>query len=273
VIAPYRVDTAIAQGADEQQARATQPGASPHDVVRSAVAPSTATAHKCENFGVLIQIYGLTTPNDAHDVDRLGPDLIGVVLDEGFDTWDSVDVDTVREITAQITQARTVSLSLSTDPQRILSTARTVGADVVHVVHAIDIDEGTLDGIRNLVAPAQLMLTVPVSGDESVGTALRLANSADYLLLDTVHPDSGVIGASGLSHDWAVSADIVQAVEIPVLLAGGLGPHNVSEAITMVHPAGVDSETRTSHDHDRRRKDLSKVEQFIALARTNSSLG
>jgi phosphoribosylanthranilate isomerase len=53
-----------------------------------------------------------------------------------------------------------------------------------------------------------------------------------------------------------------------VILAGGLGPENVAEAIARVRPAGVDSETRTSRDDDRRRKDLAKVEAFIERART-----
>ena len=40
---------------------------------------------------MLIQIYGVTTVADAIEVDRLGVDNIGVVVDEGIPTWDSVD--------------------------------------------------------------------------------------------------------------------------------------------------------------------------------------
>ena len=51
------------------------------------------------------------------------------------------------------------------------------------------------------------------------------------------------------------------------MLAGGLGPDNVLEAIRRVRPDGVDSETRTSRPDDRRRKDVDKVRSFIELAR------
>jgi phosphoribosylanthranilate isomerase len=52
-----------------------------------------------------------------------------------------------------------------------------------------------------------------------------------------------------------------------VILAGGLGPDNVIEAIRRTRPAGVDSETRTSRDDDRRRKDPERVRLFIQRAR------
>jgi phosphoribosylanthranilate isomerase len=80
-------------------------------------------------------------------------------------------------------------------------------------------------------------------------------------------PRTGVVGATGLTHDWSWSRDIVEAVSVPVILAGGLGPDNVREAIEAVHPAGVDSETNTSRTDDRRRKDLDKVRTFIERAR------
>ena len=194
---------------------------------------------------MLVQIYGLTTPDDARDVDRLRPDTVGVVLDENLPTWDSVDADTARRIVSSVSHARVVALSLSTDPDRILATVRTLGPDIVHLARAQAIDEEALRRVRAAVSPAQLMLTAA----------------------DTKHPETGVVGASGRTHDWAVSAAIVQALDTPVILAGGLGPENVRDAIAAVRPFGVDSETRTSLEGDRRRKDMAKVEAFIALAR------
>jgi phosphoribosylanthranilate isomerase len=216
---------------------------------------------------VFVQIYGVTTREDALDVDRLGPDTIGVVLDEGIPTWDSVDPDTASQIVAAVTQARVVALSLSTDRERILATVKALDPDIVHLARAQAVGEETLRRIRAEVEPAQLMLTVPVDSPGSVPLAQRLAGRADYLLLDTTHPETGVVGASGLTHDWSVSAAIVRALDVPVVLAGGLGPDNVSQAIAAVGPFGVDSETHTSLKADRRRKDLAKVGEFIALAR------
>jgi phosphoribosylanthranilate isomerase len=218
---------------------------------------------------VFVQIYGITTTEDALEVDRLGPDTIGVVLDEGVPTWDSVDAETARRIVAAVTRTRLVALSLSTDPDRILATVRILEPHVVHLARAHTMAEDLLDRIRTSIEPAQLMLTVPVDGPGSVSLARRLADSADYVLLDTKHPETGVVGATGQSHDWTISAEIVRAIDTPVILAGGLGPDNVKDAIDAVRPFGVDSETRTSLDGDRRRKDMTKVTEFIAMARAS----
>jgi phosphoribosylanthranilate isomerase len=63
-----------------------------------------------------------------------------------------------------------------------------------------------------------------------------------------------------------VSALIPPAVDVPVILAGGLGPANVNRAIAVVNPAGVDSESRTSRRDDKRRKDADAVRRFVEAA-------
>jgi phosphoribosylanthranilate isomerase len=213
---------------------------------------------------VLTQIYGLTTVDDAVAVDRLRPDHVGIVVDEGIDTWDLVDEDTALAIAAAVRHARVVALSLSTAPDRIAATADLLRPAVIHLARAHLMAPGALAAVRERVAPAELMLTVPVIDDGALDVAARLGGHGDWLLLDSSHPGTGVVGATGLVHDWTVSARIVAAATAPVVLAGGLGPRNVADAIRAVGPAGVDSETRTSRDDDRRRKDLDKVEAFLA---------
>lgn len=217
---------------------------------------------------MLVQIYGLTTVADAIAVDRLEVDHVGVVVDEGVDTWDSVDEPTAQAIARSVQHSRIVALSLSTDPDRIVATAALLTASIVHLARAHQMPTATLAQLREQLAPTQLMLTVPVLGEDSLREAAGVAEVADYLLLDSSHPVTGIVGATGLVHDWNVSARIVGSARCPVILAGGLGPDNVADAIAQVRPAGVDSETRTSSDRDRRRKDLAKVEAFIDRART-----
>jgi phosphoribosylanthranilate isomerase len=218
---------------------------------------------------VLVQIYGVTTAEDAEAVDELGPDHIGVVLDEGVDTWDSVDEGTARDISAKVRSARVVALSLSTDPRRIRRTADCLRPGILHLARAAGgMAPEAVAGLRRDVAPVEMMVTIPVRGVQDRELARRFAEAADYLLLDTADPATGVVGATGISHEWSLSAVIAAAVDVPVILAGGLGPDNVVEAIRRVRPKGVDSETRTSRSDDRRRKDLGRVRAFIDLARS-----
>jgi phosphoribosylanthranilate isomerase len=224
---------------------------------------------------VITQIYGITTPDDAALVCELGADHIGIVLDEEIDTWDKVDLHTARAILAVIRwPTKVVALSLSTDLDRIAKTVEQTQPRIVHLARAADsMHPETVQRLRERLSPVEIMTTVPVRGRHAIEVARRFVPCSDYLLLDTAHPATGVVGATGHTHDWSLSAALVAAVERPVILAGGLGPENVLEAIERVRPAGVDSETRTSRADDRRRKDPDRVRRFIETAKKHGTIG
>jgi len=77
------------------------------------------------------------------------------------------------------------------------------------------------------------------------------------------------VGAAGVTHDWSIDREIVNRVPIPVILAGGLGPDNVEEAIRAVNPFGVDSLTKTSVKENGKllHKDIELVRQFCERAK------
>jgi phosphoribosylanthranilate isomerase len=217
---------------------------------------------------MLTQIYGITTPADAALVNALHPDHVGVVLDEGIETWDSVDLPTLRAILPELRDVAVVALSLSTERDRILRTVETVKPAWLHLARAADgMTPARVAALRAEIAPARMLVTIPVRDLSALETAERFAPCADALLLDSAHPATGVVGATGHVHDWSVSRRIVERVPVPVVLAGGLGPDNVVEAIRQTRPAGVDSETRTSRDDDRRRKHPERVRLFLERAR------
>ena len=64
-----------------------------------------------------------------------------------------------------------------------------------------------------------------------------------------------------------MSRRIVESVAVPAILAGGLGPENVREAIRAVSPAGVDSKTKTDRGDGTHAKDLAKVRAFVEAAK------
>ena len=105
---------------------------------------------------------------------------------------------------------------------------------------------------------------------EGIEDAKKKAAYADLLILDSVSKTVPGVGAAGVTHDWSIDRAIVEAVGIPVILAGGLGPENVAEAIEAVHPDGVDSLTKTSvvkggvilH------KDIDRVREFCRIAKS-----
>jgi phosphoribosylanthranilate isomerase len=110
------------------------------------------------------------------------------------------------------------------------------------------------------------MRSVPVYGEESIDIARTYEGIANYLLLDSHRPSDKQIGALGVPHDWSISRRIVEAVGTSVILAGGLDPDNVAQAIGVVRPAGVDSKTKTDREGSHA-KDLERVRRFHEAAR------
>ena len=102
--------------------------------------------------------------------------------------------------------------------------------------------------------------------DESIEIARSYDGIVDFLLLDSHRESDRQIGALGVTHDWTISRRIVELVRTPVILAGGLGPDNVAEAIRAVRPAGVDSKTKTDRDGSQA-KDIERVRRFHEAAR------
>jgi phosphoribosylanthranilate isomerase len=111
-----------------------------------------------------------------------------------------------------------------------------------------------------------LMRAIAIIDEASVEIARSYEGVADFLLLDSYDPSSRQFGALGRPHDWSLSRRIVDKLSVPVILAGGLGPDNVAEAIEAVRPAGVDSKTKTDRP-DGAGKDLEKVRRFVAAAK------
>lgn len=83
---------------------------------------------------------------------------------------------------------------------------------------------------------------------------------ADHILLDAYHP--GAYGGTGLLGDWSLAAAAAQ--HYPIMLAGGLTPENVANAIAQVQPFGVDAASGMESDDV---KDPTKVEAFIRNAK------
>lgn len=70
-----------------------------------------------------------------------------------------------------------------------------------------------------------------------------------------------------MTHSWDLDRRIIENVRTPVIIAGGLGPENVQNAIRVARPAGVDSKTKTDKSDGSHAKDLQKVSAFVKAAR------
>lgn len=214
-----------------------------------------------------IQIYSMTSVADAVAVADAGADLIGVVVARPGIVPEGVDERSAREILGTVAPRATgVALTLATDPDEICATVENVRPAILHIASAV-VSPEECDEIREAVTPVKVMRTIGVKGPEALRWADIYQQAADYILLDTYVGAGSQAGAAGKPHDWTISKRVVDRSRVPVVLAGGLAPENVADAIRAVRPWGVDSFTLTDVAGQRGRKDLARVREFIASAR------
>jgi phosphoribosylanthranilate isomerase len=203
---------------------------------------------------VKVQIY-LRTAEDAVMTAAAGADFVGVVCDPR----------NLPQVTLSYAQARQV---LAAVPADILQMVQSVNPDVLQLVGDPQLmPPAEVARLRSALPRVKVMRAIPVGGGQSIELALAYQAVSDYFILDTHDPGAVDIGATGRTHDWQVSAELVRRVHVPVILAGGLSPHNVAQAIRTVRPWGVDSFSLTNLPGPDGRKDPAKVRAFVANAK------
>lgn len=217
-----------------------------------------------------VQIYGAKTLDDVRALVDVGVDHVGLGLQRGEE---AAVAERIAAIRGRVT---VVLLPLVDDADEMVAAVERLRPDVVHIsndVEKLGVDE--INAFCTAVAPTKVMKAIPVAPPaysdtiDSVGLARAFDPYVDYLLLDTKlnedEPMPGWIGVTGKTHDWAVSRAIVEACETPVILAGGLTPDNVADAIRVVRPWGVDANTGLNVREGK--KDLPKCRAFVENAR------
>lgn len=218
---------------------------------------------------MIVQIYGLLVPEDAVLAAAAGADHIGVVVGTHGDAPDEMGPAAARAIFAAVPSSTVkVALTTAADLDEIEASAAAVRPDILHLAAGPEaVDPDALRALRDRLRGLPLMRTIPVAGAEAVDIAVQFQEVSDYLLLDSRDPTSLAIGATGRTHDWRISRLIAAQVRAPVILAGGLSPENVAQAIRAVRPWGVDSNTHTNRPGRPIRKDPERLRRFVAAAR------
>jgi len=209
-----------------------------------------------------VKICGLSRVEDALVAAEAGADAVGCLVGLEHASPDQVSAAT----------ARAVYSVLPPFVARVLVTHQTTLGNVSELVRETGATAVQLHGEYPLVAvPAlreafpylSILKCVHVTGEEAIAAARAAARVADAVLLDT--KVRGRIGGTGKTHDWSISAKIVETCPKPVILAGGLNPSNVADAIKRVRPWGVDTNSGTRATGGV--KDHAKIRAFIAAAR------
>lgn len=211
-----------------------------------------------------IKICGITNVADAEAAVAAGADAIGLNFYSKSSRY--IERATAREIAQAIgSRAVKVGVFVNAPTDEIITKCDDVGLDLIQL-HG---DERP-DLLRLLAArPVMKAFRIGPDGLAPVRrwleTCMPMSIFPRLVLIDAFQP--GAYGGTGATSDWPAAAAYARTAGVPPLvLAGGLTPTNVAEAIRAVHPAAVDTAggVESSPGH----KDAALIKAFVEAART-----
>jgi phosphoribosylanthranilate isomerase len=216
-------------------------------------------------FEDCIQVAGVIDADEAALLLGAGVRLLGFPLRLPVNDEDLSEQEAAALIRGLHPPAAGVLITYLADAREVADFARSLGAGIVQLHGDVTADE--LDRLRSLAPGLRIIKSLVVglhSPAELKNLVAALGPRVDAFITDTYDPATGASGATGKTHDWSVSRALVKCSPRPVILAGGLTPANVRQAIVAVRPAGVDVHTGVEGRDGR--KDRARVERFVAEA-------
>ena len=210
---------------------------------------------------VEVKVCGLTRAEDAEFADAAGAAYLGVIFAGGPRERTPVEA----RATLAGRRARRVGVFASQSEAEIGDIASTVGLHVVQL-HG----EPDPDRIRAVRAATGLEIWAVVRTADGVlpEHVDDVADVSDALLIDALVP--GVLGGTGRVIPWARLGESLDAMTVGhrIVLAGGLTPENVADAISYVSPMIVDVSSGVESAPGV--KDPARIRAFIAAVRATS---
>jgi phosphoribosylanthranilate isomerase len=209
----------------------------------------------------LVKICGMMRSEDAEAAADAGADLIGFVFAESRRRVEPaaarIWIDRARSVNPRI---QTVGLFVHATPETIREVVAISGVDLVQLHGMPEVDEIERIGIPCLIVVRQ---HPEQTGADVLEYAATVARNplVQKVMLDAYHPT--MAGGTGTIADWTLAAELSRA--LPLMLAGGLDPENVADAIGAVRPAGVDVSSGVERMGA---KDPELIRAFVANARS-----
>ena len=197
---------------------------------------------------MFVKICGITNEDDALLATALDADALGFVF---APSKRQVPLETVRDIVKRLPrEVHTVGVFRNERPKVVVETANRAGLHGVQLHGAEPLSE--VEWIRERV---QFVIQAFVAGEPALADAAKSA--ADVILVDSPSPGSGKV------FDWQLAEGAPPGKRL--LLAGGLTPANVGDAIRLVRPWGVD--VASGVESAPGLKDPTKMREFVQAAR------
>lgn len=210
-----------------------------------------------------VKICGIKSQCELALALNAGADAVGFITDVPVDTPRKISLDLAASLILKVPVFVTsVMVIMPENADIAIDMVQKARPSAVQVHNDLDITE--LVKIKE--SGIKLIKTLKISQDSEAASIVKqvdeLKGVADAVLLDTAV--GGKTGGTGVTHNWEVSCDVVRHSSVPIILAGGLIPENVGEAVRTVCPYAVDTASGVESNGI---KDETKVTEFIRNAK------
>jgi len=204
-----------------------------------------------------VKICGLTDRDDVRAAVAAGADAVGVIADVPVDTHREVEPAIAADLLDGVPPfVASVLVTMPEAPGRAIELVDRVEPDVLQL-HG-DLPAGD---VAFLAASLDVPLVLAVDAHD-LGRASEVSDVVDAVLVDSLEDGAG---GTGRVHDWDRTRDAVRDFDLPVVLAGGLTPRNVGEAVATVDPFAVDVASGVEGEDGH--KDHDALRAFVERAR------
>ncbi len=188
-----------------------------------------------------VKICGITCPEDARSAEEAGADAIGVVVFSGGVSRRVVSAERALEIFDSVGPFTTTVAVSHTESREDLERILALNPDAIQISHPFTFRDDP--GVRVI---------------RVIGRGEPMPEDCNAIIVDDSH-------GKGRHYDPSYARAAVQESKVPVILAGGLNPENVRDAIRQVHPYAVD--VASGVEDSPGIKNREKVRAFIAACR------
>ena len=196
------------------------------------------------SFKKFIQVAGVIDIAEAEMLLKNGVKYIGFPLRLDYHKEDLSEEEAAGIIKFLQPEAHAVLITYEKEAARLNQMVKSLGVKILQIHGEITVAE--LSKLKDLNPETILLKSLVVGTINKTKLKAIINDSSEFIdayITDSFDPLTGARGATGKTHDWSVSRELVEYSPKPVILAGGLNPSNVSEAISEVKPAGVDVHT------------------------------
>ncbi|KAF0162335.1 MAG: phosphoribosylanthranilate isomerase [Ignavibacteria bacterium] len=219
----------------------------------------------------LIQIAGVIDKEEAKLLMELGVDYLGFPLRLPVNKEDLTEDEAVEVIKIITPPHQSVLITYLNKADEIISFCDKLNVKIIQLHGDISFDE--LVRTKTLRPDLEIIKSLVVASDNYdrlVNMVETFSPWLDAFITDTFDPVTGAEGATGKTHDWSISKKLVELSPKPVIIAGGLNPKNVKQAILEIKPVGVDVHTGVEVPNGRKSVELVKV--FVKEAKEGFAL-